>query len=325
MANNNYDIVQVRRGTEEQWLTADPILKVAEEAYVTDKLLSKHGDGIHKFSELPYDNAADGIYTTDIPIPVDIGGFKAGETPTNVTYFDMWDILIHPYVKPTVTLSASPGTSTREYTNDITSVSLTATVTQKSRNIDKVDFLLNGSVIGTVTTPSSTSTDEETKYQNKVYKLTYSTLLSTEDIGSLTTNGSASVRSITARVTDSEGTVTSSAINYTFVAPMYVGSVAGTVSSMNSASIRALTKKVQNKANISYSYTITDSKFVFAYPACHGNLSSVLDTNGFEILPDFTKSTVNIVQYDGSTTVPYNVYLFNNVVSLDNFTVTYKF
>lgn len=320
MANNNYDIIRVRRGTEEEWLIADPILDMAEEAYVTDKLMSKHGDGIHRFSELPYDSAEDRVYTTTIPIPMDIGGFKAGETPTNVSYFDMWDTLIHPYVKPDVTLTASPSASTREYTNNINSNTITATVTQKSRDIQKVEFLLDGSVIETLTSPHSEEIDSNTKYTRKVYRILYETT-----IASLTTNGSASVRSLTAKVTDSQGSVTSSAIKYTFVSPMYVGSVPGTTVSITDDIVRGLTKKVQNKGNVSNKYAITNSKFIFAYPSCHGELKSILDTNGFEILPDFTKSTVSVTQYDGSTKVDYYVYLFNNTVTLSDFTVTYKF
>lgn len=238
----------------------------------------------------------------------------------------MWDILLHPYVKPTVTLSASPTGGTREYTNDISSVALTATVTQKSRNINKVEFMLSGvsSPIGTVSSESTSNTDSETGYKTLTYKFTYD-----GEISSLTTNGSASSRTITAKVYDTdyetEGVVTSAGVTYTFVSPMYVGSVSGTVSSVTDELVRGMAKKIQNKGNISNSYTVTDSKFVFAYPKIHGQLKSILDTNGFEILPDFNISEINVTQSDGSTTVPYYVYLFKNVVSLSNFNVTYKF
>ena len=325
MANNNYDSIYVRRGTEEEWLLKDPVLGLGEEAYVTDILKSKHGDGVSKFSELPYDDSEDGEYSTDIPLPQAIGGFKAGETPSH-TYFDMWDILLHPYVKPTVSLSASPSGSTREYTNNISSVSLTATVVQKSRNIEKVEFILSGvsSPIGTVSTPTSSTTNPTTKYKTHVYKLTYS-----GSIASLTSNGSASARTITAKAYDTdyetEGIVTSNGITYTFVSPMYVGSVSGTVTTMTNTLIRGMTKKIQNKGNITNKYTITDSKFAFAYPKVHGKLVSVLDTNGFEILPDFDIQEVNVTQYNNSTTVPYYAYLFKNTVTLDDFNVTYKF
>lgn len=325
MANNNYDSIYVRRGTEEEWLLKDPILGPGEEAYVTDLLKSKHGDGIKKFSELEYDNSNDSVYSTDIPLPQAIGGFKAGDKP-NYTYSEMWDILLHPYVKPTVTLSASPTGGTREYTNDISSVALTATVTQKSRNINKVEFMLSGvsSPIGTVSSESTSNTDSETGYKTLTYKFTYD-----GEISSLTTNGSASSRTITAKVYDTdyetEGVVTSAGVTYTFVSPMYVGSVSGTVSSVTDELVRGMAKKIQNKGNISNSYTVTDSKFVFAYPKIHGQLKSILDTNGFEILPDFNISEINVTQSDGSTTVPYYVYLFKNVVSLSNFNVTYKF
>lgn len=326
MANNNYDSIYVRRGTEEEWLLKDPILGPGEEAYVTDLLKSKHGDGIKKFSELEYDNPLeDGSYSTDIPLPQAIGGFKAGDKP-NYSYHDMWDILLHPYVKPTVSISASPTGGTREYTNDIATVTLTATVTQKSRDVEKVEFMLSGvsSPIGTVSTSSSSSTDPTTGYKTLTYKFTYNT-----EIASLTSNGSTSSRTITAKVYDTdyetEGIVTSGGITYTFVSPMYVGSVDGSTNTMTDALVRGMTKKTQGKGNIANTYTVSSSKFAFAYPKVYGSLVSILDTNGFEILPDFDIQEVNVTQYDGSTTVPYYVYLFRNTVSLDSFKVTYKF
>lgn len=325
MANNNYDNIYVRRGTEEQWLLKDPILGPGEEAYVSDLLKTKHGDGVKKFSELEYDNSGDGIYTTDIPLPQAIGGFKAGDKP-NYTYSEMWDILLHPYVKPSVSLSASPSGGTREYTNNISSVTLTATVIQKSRDIEKVEFILSGvaSPIATITEPTNSTIDPNSGYKTITYKLIYDS-----GIASLTNNGSASSRTITAKVYDSdyesEGVVTSSGISYTFVSPMYVGSVDSSVEEMTDSLVRGLTKKIQNKGNIANTYTISNKKFVFAYPKVYGNLISILDSNGFEILPDFDIQEVNVTQYDGATVIPYYVYLFKNTVSLDNFKVTYKF
>lgn len=316
---NRYDKILIRRGTEEEWLLVDPILDIGEPAYVTDKLMTKHGDGIHKFSELEYDNA--GVYSTDIPLPVDIGGFKAGDMPTGKTQSEMWDILLHPYVKPTINISVNPSSGMREYTNNITNTTITASVIEKSRPITKVEFLLNNSIIGTMTEPSSSSTDPVTKFKTNKYIFTYN-----EIISSLTTNGLASSRTINAKAYDSEGNTLSGNATYTFVSPMYVGYVDSTVSIMTDELVRSMTKKIQTKSDVSNTYTLTNKKIAFACPASFGELKSILDANGFENIDNFEKSTIDVTQYDNSTKVSYYVYIMKKPANqLTNFKFTFKF
>lgn len=59
MNRNNYDKILSKRGTEKMWITHNPILAEGQECFVVDKLMTKHGDGKSRFSELPYD----GVYT----------------------------------------------------------------------------------------------------------------------------------------------------------------------------------------------------------------------------------------------------------------------
>ena len=47
-------IIQLRRGTEEEWERKDPVLHLGEPALSTDVYSLKIGDGIHKWSELDY-------------------------------------------------------------------------------------------------------------------------------------------------------------------------------------------------------------------------------------------------------------------------------
>jgi hypothetical protein len=46
--------IQVRRGTESQWESEDPVLSQGELAYTTDEKKLKIGDGTTLWSELPY-------------------------------------------------------------------------------------------------------------------------------------------------------------------------------------------------------------------------------------------------------------------------------
>lgn len=58
-------------------------------------------------------------FTSDIPVPVSIGGISAGTTFSNATMNDMWNALLYPYIAPGISLS---GGNTREFgsTNVVT-------------------------------------------------------------------------------------------------------------------------------------------------------------------------------------------------------------
>lgn len=47
-------IIQLRRGTEAEWISKNPVLVKGEPAYSTDINKLKIGDGVHTWSELEY-------------------------------------------------------------------------------------------------------------------------------------------------------------------------------------------------------------------------------------------------------------------------------
>lgn len=47
-------IIQFRRGTENEWIEKNPLLREGEPALSIDLDMIKVGDGIHRWSELPY-------------------------------------------------------------------------------------------------------------------------------------------------------------------------------------------------------------------------------------------------------------------------------
>lgn len=49
---------QLRRATESEWISANPVLLLGEPAYSTDKIQLKIGDGFTNWSALPYINVA---------------------------------------------------------------------------------------------------------------------------------------------------------------------------------------------------------------------------------------------------------------------------
>ena len=91
----------------------------------------------------------------------------------------------------------------------------------------------------------------------------------------------------------------------------------------NEASIKAMTKSVAAKAQQSYSFTMREQCACFAYPASYGNLSSILDPNGFEQINGFTKKTVTLVDASNKQQ-QYNVYIGPENTNT-NFKLTFKF
>jgi hypothetical protein len=104
---------------------------------------------------------------------------------------------------------------------------------------------------------------------------------------------------------------------------MYVGNLS--TSSPTETEIKSLDKKVVSKGNISKSYTVSDSRFCFAYPTAYGeSLSSIKDANGFEIISSFIKQKINMTMLDGNI-VSYTLYLSTLPTTQTNFNTTYIF
>ena len=241
------------------------------------------------------------VYTNEMPTVTSLGGISAGTTFDNVPVKDLLTNLLYPYIAPTVSFSSNPGGQVREFGNPVTSVTLTANTTKKSKPITRVQFFKDNAVINTIESPKAGGGSETYVYS--------------EPISANTT--------LKAKVTDGTTEVTSNGTTFTFVYPMYIGDVKA--SSPDQDTIKAMEKIVITKpASRAKTYTVTDSRFCIAYPASYGDLKSVLDANQFEILGDFVKEVKQVECLDG-TQQNYNVYTFKNLVTMTNFTVTYKF
>lgn len=109
-------------------------------------------------------------------------------------------------------------------------------------------------------------------------------------------------KTFTLNASDGKNNVSKS-ISYTFVNPYYVG--VSTTDTLTETDIKALTKKVETKGNKTINYTTSQSYMVFAYPNSYGNVSKIVDQNGFDVTASFTKSTVTV------NSVEYYVFISN--------------
>ena len=264
------------------------------------QVLSTNGSG-----QLSWITAAGGSgssnYTNPNPTPISVGGIAAGSTFNNQTMQNMFDQLLYPYIAPSISLSVSPSTGVREFGNSVATVTMNATTTKHSNNITLVEFYRNGSLTHTQSSPIVGGGLE-----------TYT------DTTPVTTNGIT----FTSKVGDGTQTITSNGASYTFVYPFYYGVGA---QGLTGAQIRStLTMLIKTPSNTTTTTSPVSQVFYLAYPNTSPALTSILDTNGFETLSDYTLRTVTITGLDG-TPQTYKVYEYKNVTTQTNFTNTFKF
>lgn len=102
---------------------------------------------------------------------------------------------------------------------------------------------------------------------------------------------------------------------------MFIGSVVNL--NPNAATVQAMTKRILVKGPQTLLYTITDRRFCFASATANGAITSIKDTNGFEIISGFDVTTVLLTI--NSVTQNYNVYTSLLPTTQTNFTVTFTF
>lgn len=231
--------------------------------------------------EAQYD--ANTLYNNETPIVTAIGSIEAGDTFENVPVSEMLTKILYPYVKPTISGSASVGTRTVEkgVTTNVTWVK--AVVGKKSEAITSVT-LYNG----------STLVEEKTDGVANGGTIQFDQAIAITDTATL------KVKATDAKPT----TVEATAATYTYVYPYYYGVVAAGTA-MTSDVVVGLTKDVTTKGSKTYTYNLENNCAVIAYPKSYGQIKKVLDPNGFDNIASYTKSEVSVTGTDGSAQAYY--------------------
>jgi len=205
------------------------------------------------------------------------------------------DLLNLQYLSPLVSLSVSGSGTVREKGNAVTAATFTATTTKRSDDIASVEYFVGGVSYATEAAPIVGGGVETQAWTGSIADTTVFRVDVT-DVG----------------VSGGPSTVSASK-TFNYVYPYYYG--VG-VTGLTPTQVAALTKDIRTEnANYNRTYGSTSAQvYYFAYPAVYGNLTSILDENGFETFVDWTKTVANITGLDGLA-VSYNIYEFNNVVS----------
>ena len=228
-------------------------------------------------------------YVSDKPSTVSVGGIPLGYTTTGISLVELIDNMLHPYKAPGISLSISPNTTLYELGATINTLTLRVSVTQGSKDVTSVVLLKNGATL--LSSTSNISTTDSNIKSNVTY-------------GSYVTDGTTRVNS--------------NNISINFINPIYIGSL----SDVNATNIKAMTKKIVNVSNQSYTYNITNKRMCIAVPS-GWNLKTIIDPNGFDITSSFTTTNTNIYCLDGITRA-YTIY-YSGFTSQSNFTVKFNF
>lgn len=227
-------------------------------------------------------------YNKNIPTYVEHGGIPIGTTFNNKTLQEMFDMILYPYVSPTVSAQVlTPGNGgTYEIGTLVSVTKIRVNATIKSNNLTKIDIVEGSNII-------ATKTDGVSK--GGTFDFVLNIAVRTD-------------KYFTAKVYDDTGAVVSKNTGtFTFVHPIYHGSLS-TDKTPTQEEIKALTKHIESKGTKTYSFTANNQRFVFAYPKSYGTLSAIYDQNNFNVTSTFTIYTVPIQCLDGST-VDYYVYV----------------
>lgn len=234
---------------------------------------------------------------------IDIGGIKKNQTFNNATLQEMFDMLLHPYAKPTMTLGINPAkTIYDKVTETLASITINANVTKKTENIKEVRFYVDNVLVNTDTSHPNGGLVSYTHTFTTPTNTTFNVKIECEDIKGATSKVSANT-------------------NVYFVGKSYYGCLPeGTT--IDEASIKTLNTVLKKELKYKYSGITTTGTNLYHIVLCQpkefGIITSVKDALNFEYIQDYTVRDIII---DG---IYYTLMYLTNPVSVTDFLQDYK-
>lgn len=229
---------------------------------------------------------------TDTPLINGLGALKPGYVMAGKSVEQILKDMLLPYLKPTVSISASAGQATREKGTSYNLTSLTASVGKKSERISAVRFYKGNEEL----TPQ---VEVKPAGGNHVYTF-----------GSAVVVSDAVARSqFRVEVEDVNGAsskVSASLANDSWVDPYFYGLSSELVITDDIA--KAGAKDVSGKGNKTYSYGAQNNQAMFiAFPATHGAIKSAVMDGATPIASVLESGTFQHIRPD-QTTVEYKYF-----------------
>ena len=221
-----------------------------------------------------------------------IGGIKKNQTFNNATLQEMFDMLLHPYEKPTMTLGINPAkTIYDKVAETLASITINANVTKKTENIKEIRFYVDNVLVNTDTSHPNGGLVSYTHTFTSPTNTTFNVKIECEDIKGATSKVSANT-------------------NVYFVGKSYYGVVEddGAPFAITESLIKGLSKtEVKIKKALTYkNINATFGRIVYAYPKnlpSGGALTSIKDQGtGWSVFDSYTSQEITI---DGITYLCY--------------------
>ena len=232
-----------------------------------------------------------------------IGGIKKNQTFNNATLQEMFDMLLHPYEKPTMTLGINPAkTIYDKVAETLASITINANVTKKTENIKEIRFYVDNVLVNTDTTHPNGGLVSYTHTFASPTNTTFNVKIECEDIKGATSKVSANT-------------------NVYFVGKSYYGCLPeGTT--IDETSIKTLNTVLKKELKYKYSGITTTGTDLYHIVLCQpkefGIITSVKDALNFEYIQDYTVRDIII---DG---IYYTLMYLTNPVSVTDFLQDYK-
>ncbi len=258
---------------------------------------------------------------------VDVGGIEKGDTFAKDTpYDDLWDALLNPTIYPTFTApSASLSYSADTYVEvGGTIAAKTATLTYNAGSIN-LDGTKQDDRGGAATNYAVATTGADTEYSDSsASSVAFS-------IPALTRATKGTIK-LTGTVSYAQGPQPKDSKGNNYDSPLSAGSVASTKTvnfiqayyygksaTTTVSDFSGLTKSVTAKGQKQFKFTTNNEHMVMAYDSSYGNLTSILDPNGFETISGWTKSSLTVGGFS------YYVYVANSATTDTNAQFTFKY
>ncbi len=215
---------------------------------------------------------------------IDLGGIKKNQVFDKTPLPDVIDILLHPYEKPTMTLGINPVKTIYDTVSEtLSSITINANVTKKSKNIKEVRFYVNNVLVKTDTTHPTGGLVSYTHTFSPTTNKTFNVKIECEDIKGATSKVSANT-------------------NVYFVGKSYYGVVEddGTSFAITESLIKGLSKtEVKIKKALTYkNINATFGRIVYAYPKdlpSGGALTSIKDQGtGWSVFDSYAKQEITV-------------------------------
>lgn len=243
-----------------------------------------------------FEGGGGGELEADVTSNLAVGAIASGTTlEAGMSFTEVMQKLLISEIAPTVSFSAS-GSGVKEVGTSVTPT-LTLTISSAGTGTPTSIKFYNGStLLDTKAYVSGTNT----------YTYTMESAITT----TTTVKGVLEYK----KSNNTNATIEKTA-GYTFVMASYYGAV--TTAPTNKAGIIALTKNVKNSKAQTATFSLSNQRSCYAYPASFGNLTSIKDANNFEYLSSYTKTNVTV---DGTS---YNVYTLTDPVTASGFKQVY--